>query len=98
MFVQERDIVLVMVRSVMVNIPNVIALLTMYGAEVRVYVIVPLSIHVKERDIVREVVYHVEENTRVVTVLRIIVGMVVHVFIHTHMCVQVGIVYLVQEW
>ena len=81
MHVQEPDIVPVMVRYVMANIPNVIVLLTMCGVEVRVFVIVPLSIHVVERDIVREVEYRVEENIRVAIARVIIVGMVVHVFI-----------------
>ena len=81
----------------MANIRSVTVQRIMYGAEVRVYVIVPLSIHVVERDIVREVVHHVEENTRVAIARVIIVGMAVHVFIHTHILVQVGIVHQNRE-
>ena len=91
------DTVLAMVQYVMANTPNVTVLPTMYGVEVRVFVIVPLSIHVVERDIVREVEYHVEENIRVASARVIIVGMAVHVFIHTHILVQVGIVHQNRE-
>ena len=62
-----------------------------------VYVRVHINMCVQERDIVREVEYHVEENIRVAIARVIIVGMAVHVFIHTHILVQVGIVHQNRE-
>ena len=82
----------------MVNIPVVLVPRIMYGVEVRVYAIVLSNIVVVALDIVREVVYHVEESLRVVIVQHIIVGMVVHVPMSIVMCVRVGIVRLVQVW
>ena len=74
MLVPERDIVPVMVRFVKVNIPNVIALLIMFGAVVLVYAIAHSNIVVAVRDIVRGVVCHVETSIRGVTVPHITVG------------------------
>ena len=80
----------------MVNIPVVLVPRIMYGVEVRVFVIVPLSIHVKELDIVQEVAHLAEENTRVVIVPLIIVGMAALAFIITHILAQADIVHQIQ--
>ena len=97
MRVREPDIVPVMVRFVKVNIPNVIALLIMFGAVALVYAIVHSNIVVAVRDIVRGVVCHVETSIRVVTVPHITVGMEVLVHMFIVMYAQVGIVSLNQE-
>ena len=89
--VQEQVIVRVMELFVKVNIPNVIARPIMCGVVALAYVIVLLSIHVVEQDIVREVGHHVEENIRVVIVRHITVGMVVRVLIVTHILARADI-------
>jgi len=91
MHVQEQVIVRVMERYVKVNTQNVIARPIMYGVVALAYVIVPLSIHVVVRDIVREVGHLVGANIKVVIVRHITVGMVVFVLIHTRILVRVGI-------
>ena len=60
--VREQDIVRVMERFVMVNIPNVIARLIILGAEVLVLAEVILSIVVVEQAIVQAVERRVAEN------------------------------------
>ena len=97
MLVPERDIVPVMVLFVKVNIPNVIALLIMFGMEVLVYVVVISNIVVAVRDIVRGVVHLVAESIRVATVPHIIVGMAVLVFIRIVTLVRVDIQLRVRE-
>ena len=94
--VPALDTVQAMVQYVMANTPNVTVLPTMYGVEVRVFVIVPLSIHVKELDIVQEVAHLAEENTRVVIVPLIIVGMAALAFTITHILAQADIVHQIQ--
>ena len=89
--VREQGIVRVMVQFVKVNIQNVIARQIMCGVVALAYVIVPLSIHVVVRDIVREVGHLVGANIKVVIVRHITVGMVVFVLIHTRILVRVGI-------
>ena len=91
MRVAEPDIVPVMVLFVKVNTQNVIAQPIMFGAVVRVFVIVHSNMLVRERDTVREVGRHATENIRVVTVLHITVGMAVPVLIPIVMFVRVGI-------
>ena len=96
MRVRERDIVPVMVRFVKVNIPNVIALLIMFGAVALVYAIVHSNIVAAVRDIVRVVVRLVAASTRVATVPHITVGTEVLVHMFIVMYVRVGIVSLKQ--
>ena len=96
MLVPERDIVPVMVRFVKVNIPNVIALLIMFGAVALVYAIVHSNIVVAVLGIVRGVEHLVAESIRVVTVPHITVGMAVLVHMFIVMYARVGIVSLKQ--
>ena len=97
MLVPERDIVPVMVWFVKVNIPNVIALLIMFGAVALVYAIAHSNIVVAVLDIVRGVVHLVAESIRVATVPHIIVGMAVLVFIRIVTLVRVVIQLQVRE-
>ena len=89
--VRVRDTVREAVQFVRVNTQAVTARLIMFGAVVRVFVIVHSNMLVREQDIVREVGCHAAENIRVVTVLHITVGMAVLVVIPIVMFVRVGI-------
>jgi len=97
MHVREQAIVRVMEQYVMVSIPNVIAQQTMCGMVAPACAIVPLSIPVVARDIVREVGHHVGANIRVVIVPHIIVGMAVLVCMYIVMCVRAVIQPLILE-
>ena len=97
MHVAEPDIVPVMVLFVKVNIPNVIALLIMFGAVALVYAIAHSNIVVAVRDIVRGAVHLVAESIRVATVRLIIVGVAVLVFIRIVTLVRVDIQLRVRE-
>ena len=97
MRVAVPDIVRVMARLVIVNIPNVIVRAIIHGAEVLAYVVVILSIVVVVQDIVQAVEQRVEESIRVVIALLITVGVAVRVLIRIVMCVRADIKNLIRE-
>ena len=97
MRVAVPDIVRVMARLVIVNIPNVIVRAIIHGAEVLAYVVVILSIVVVVQDIVQAVERCAVESIRVVIALLITVGTVALVHMFTVMCARVDIRLLIRE-
>ena len=89
--VREQGTVPAMVRYAIANTPSVIVQRIMYGMVAPACAIVPLSIPVVARVIVREVGLHAAENIRAVTVPHITVGTVALVHMFTVMCARVDI-------